>query len=225
MFRFSTLIIRLISILFKQLRLTLTTLAMLVCLTTPSLAKQPEWVLSGTFLSAKNAHAMFVDGAGDELLLQLGDDIQGCDLVDVLQGSAKLNCSGYEYTLHLRSSVGDILLQAEFEKSLENKETVRLSKADVEDYVKERQRLVSEIGFLPLIKDDKVVGYTLSKIQPDTKAASLGLYNGDIIKSVNGISAGDEQFMEAVESLSNAPEITIQVDRYGQSMAYTYILE
>jgi len=190
-----------------------------------SFAIQPEWVLSGTFLSAENAHAMFVDQEGDELLLELGDAIQGCDLVDVLQGSAKLKCSGNQYTLHLRNSVGDILLQAEYEKSLQNRETIHLSKADVKDYVKERQRLVSEIGFLPLVENDEVVGFTLSKIQPDTKAASLGLFNGDVIKSVNGISAADPEFLQTLEALSDVPEITIEVDRYGQLLAYTYILE
>ena len=97
-------------------------------------------------------------------------------MVDVLQDSAKLNCGGGTYILQLRSSVGDILLQAEFERSLENRATIVLSKAEVAGYVKEKQKLVSEIGFLPLVEDEKVVGFTLSKIQPDTKAASLGLY-------------------------------------------------
>jgi len=200
-------------------------LGILILISTPSFALQPDWVLSGTFLSAENAHAMFVDQEGDELLLELGDVIEGCDLVDVLQGSAKLKCSGKEYTLHLRNSVGDILLQAEYEKSLQNRETIHLSKADVKEYVKERQRLVSEIGFLPLVEGDKVVGFTLSKIQPDTKAASLGLFNGDVIKAVNGVSAADPAFMQTVEALSEVPEVTIEVDRYGQLLAYTYILE
>ena len=145
---------------------------------------------------------MFVDENGDELLFELGDNIQGCDLVDVLRGSAKLQCSGKEYILHLRNSVGDILLQAEFAKSLEPKETIVLSKTEVADYVNEKQRLVSEIGFLPLIEDEQVVGFTLSKIQPDTKAASLGLYNGDVIKSINGIPAADPEFLQTVQELS-----------------------
>lgn len=225
MFQVSHSITRLISILLKQMWLTLLTLIIFVLLNTSSYADKPDWVLSGTFLSSENAHAMFVDDSGDELLLELGDDIQGCELVNVLQGSAKLNCSNKEYTLHLRNSVGDILLQVEFEKSLESRETIVLSKSEVADYVSEKQRLVSEIGFLPLIEKDQVVGYTLSKIQPDTQAAALGLYNGDVIKSVNGVSAADPEFMQAVEALSEAPQVTVEVDRYGQSLAYTYVLE
>ncbi|QMU60667.1 MAG: hypothetical protein GKR92_02735 [Gammaproteobacteria bacterium] len=214
-----------ISILYKRVWPAISLLVVYVLLISQSFARQPDWVLSGTFINAENTHAMFVDNKGDELLLELGDDIQGCDLVDVWQDSAKLNCGGGLYTLHLRSSVGDILMQAEYEKSLEKRETIVLSKAEVVDYVNEKQKLVSEISFLPLIEDEQVVGFTLSKIQPDTKAASLGLYNGDVIKAVNDVSASDPEFLQTVEELSEVPEVTIQIDRNGQLMAYTYILE
>lgn len=225
MFHLSYSIIRLISIRFKHTWPTFSLLAIFVLLTSLSYANQPDWVLSGTFLGEDNTHAMFVDKNGDELLLELGDDIQGCDLLKVLQDSAKLKCNEKEYILYLRSSVGDILLQAEYEKSLENRETITLSKTEVADYVKEKQRLVSEIGFLPLLEDEQVVGFTLSKIQPDSKAASLGLYNGDVIKVVNDVSASDPEFLQTVQELSDVPEVTIQVDRNGRMMAYTYILE
>ena len=229
MFLRSISIIQLISILFKHTWPTYFLLAILVPLATSIHAKdnssQPDWVLSGTFLNADNTHAMFVDENGDELLLELGDAIQGCDLVHVLNDSAKLRCNANEYVLDLRHSVGDILLQVEHEKSLAEKEVVVLSKTEVSDYLSERQKLVSEISFLPVIEDEQVVGFALSKIQPDTQAASLGLHNGDIVTSVNGVSAADPEFMQAVQELSDIPEITVEIDRYGQSMAYTYIVE
>lgn len=189
-------------------------------------ASQPDWVLSGTVLNSDNAHAMFVEVNGDEILVELGDVIQGCHLMDVFDDSAKLRCKGNDYTLQLRSSVGDILLQAEYESSLQQKETIVLSKEEVNTYIKEKQRLVSEIGFLPLIEGQQIVGFTLSKIRPETKAASLGLHNGDIIKSVNGVPASQsDQFMQTVQTLAEVPKVTIEVDRYGQLMAYTYIIE
>ncbi|MEJ2114681.1 MAG: hypothetical protein P8X88_01170 [Gammaproteobacteria bacterium] len=193
--------------------------------TSSSIANQPNWSLSGTFLDTGSAHAMFIDENGDELLVELGDDIQGCDLVDVLRDFATLRCNGKEYSMQLRSSVGDVLLQAEYEESIANSETIVLSKSEIVDYVKERQKLVSEIGFLPVIEDEVVVGFSLSKIKPDTKAASLGLYNGDVVKVVNGVSATDPEFMQTVQALSDMQEVTIEIDRYGQIMAYTYILE
>ncbi len=217
-----------IQLIFIQPRILCSIILLGVMISFCSLAKanQPDWVLSGTFLNEDRAHAMFVDQNGDELLLEMGDDIQGCFLVDVLKNSAKISCKSKEYNLSIRSSVGDILLQAEFEQSQIHKQTVVLSKSEITDYLKEKQRLVSEIGILPVVEDEQVVGFTLSKIKPDTKAASLGLYNGDVIKSVNGVSATEsERFMQTVRELSGSSEITLEVDRYGKSLAYTYILE
>lgn len=225
MFQHSHLTIRLISILYKPKWSTFLMLAILVLVTLSVHAKQPDWILSGTFLNSENAHAMFVDENGDELLLELGDAIQGCDLIDVLRDLAKLRCKGKEYTLQLRSSVGDLVLQAEYEQAQENRATVVLSKSEVTDYVKDRQKLVSEISFLPVVEDEQVVGFALSKIQPDTKAATLGLYNGDIVKVVNGVSAADPEFMQSLQGLSDIPEVSIEIDRDGQMMAYTYILD
>ncbi|MFK7816177.1 MAG: hypothetical protein AB8B92_07560 [Gammaproteobacteria bacterium] len=190
-----------------------------------SFAKQPEWVLSGTFLDESNAHAMFVDNDGNELLLTLGDKIQGCKLLGVLQDSAKLYCANSEYILSLRNSVGDIILQAQYEEARENSKTIVLSKSELTDYVNQKQKLVSEIGFLPIVEDEKVTGFALSKIRPDTKAASLGLFNGDVIKVVNDIPASDPEFMQRIQELSEVPEVTIQVDRNGKLMAYTYIID
>ena len=226
MFHLSISIIQLISTQRKHMRTAFFALVTSAFVSSFSHATQPDWVLSGTVLNSDNAHAMFVEENGDELLVELGDVIQGCYLIDVFDDSAKLRCKGNDYTLQLRSSVGDILLQDEYERSLRQKETVVLSKEEVSTYIKEKQRLVSEISFLPLVEGQQIVGFTLSKIRPDTKAASLGLHNGDIIKSVNGVPASQsEQFMQTVQSLAEVPEVTVEVDRYGQMMAYTFILE
>lgn len=189
-------------------------------------ASQQNWTLSGTFLGDSHAHAMFVDAHGNEQLLALGEKIQGCELIDVLRGSAKVNCGGNVHTLHLRNSVGDLVLQAHHSQDIPQQQLITLSRDEVLDYVKARQRLVSEIGFLPLVEDQQVIGFTLSKIRPNTRAAALGLFNGDIIKSINGVSASDpSQFLQTFNELSMAPEVSIEVDRFGQTFAYTYILK
>lgn len=225
MFHLIRSIIRLISILCKFNRAAFLLPAFLLFVAPLSFAKQPEWVLSGTFLDAQNAHAMFVDNNGDELLLELGDNIQGCKLLGVLHDSAKLYCNTKEYILYLRNSVGDLILQSQYEESLENRKTIVLSKSELTDYVNQKQKLVSEIGFLPVVENEKVTGFALSKIRPDTKAASLGLFNGDVIKVVNDIPASDPEFLQRIQELSEVPEVTIQVDRNGKLMAYTYILD
>ena len=65
MFHRSISIIQLISILRKTIWLAYLMLVIFVLHIPIAIADQPNWVLSGTFLNAKNAHAMFVDENGD----------------------------------------------------------------------------------------------------------------------------------------------------------------
>lgn len=214
------------SILSKRGWPAITLLVVISYLVSFAYASQQDWTLSGTFLGHNHAHAMFVDAEGNEQLLALGEKIQGCELIDVLRGSAKVSCGGNVHTLHLRNSVGDLVLQSHHSQSIPKQQLITLSRNEVLDYVKARQRLVSEIGFLPLVEDKQVIGFTLSKIRPNTRAAALGLFNGDIIKSINGVSASDpSQFLQTFNELSLAPEVSIEVDRFGQTFAYTYVLE
>ena len=190
------------------------------------IANQADWILSGTFLSDTTAHAMFVDEQGGELVLALGEKIQGCELIDVLRGSAKLDCGENYYTLHLRNSVGEVIYPENYSTKSVQQQMITLSRETVMKYIKERQRLVSEISLLPYVEDQRVIGFEISKVQPFSKVTALGLYNGDIITSVNGVPATQpSQFLQTVRELSTAPEVSIEVDRYGQSLAYTYILE
>lgn len=198
---------------------------MLTCISNTK-ANQSDWILSGTFINEDRAHAMFITQNGDEFLVEIGDELHGCQLIDVQHNAAKLACNDKKYSVPIRNSVGDIILQAEFDTLQSSKQTIVLPKAEITEYFKHKQKLVSEIGILPLVEGEQVVGFTLSKIKPDTKAASLGLYNGDVIKSVNGIDASDsEQFMQMLGELSTSSEITLEVNRFGKLVAYTYILE
>ena len=210
----------------KLNRLTLLCLVCFSCVTSFTHAAQQDWILSGTFLSDQNTHAMFVNTTGKELLVDLGDTIQGCKLIDVLHGSAKIRCGDQQHTLILRNSVGDITSKMSYQNSPVKQRIITLSKDELHDYVEQRHRIASAIGFLPVIQDQKVIGFSVSKVRPNSRVSVLGLYNGDIITSINGVPASDtSQFLHTVNEWSSVPQVTIEVDRYGQSHAYTYILE
>ena len=189
-------------------------------------AADEEWILSGTFISDQHSHAMFIDANGDELLIPLGKKIQGCDVVNILQESAKIQCSDKTYKINLRTSVGNLALQSQQAGTQIQNKIVTLPKVELAEYVKQRQKLVSEIGFLPVIQEQKIKGYAISKIRPNTFASSLGLYNGDIVTAVNGVAAAEvTEFFQMLDSLSQVPVVSIQVRRYGRSLEVTYLIE
>ncbi len=189
-------------------------------------AQENDWELSGTFVGSKISHAMFVDTQGNDVLVKLGDYIENCKLVDVLNGSVKLRCNSSEVTLLLRNSVGDLTNPTRYENLVTNQKSISLSRKEISKFVKNKQRLVSEFEFLPIHNEQKIIGYELSRIHPNSQVAQLGLHNGDIVTSINGIPASDTlQFMHGLNELKDLSNITVQVDRYGQIYAYTYLLE
>ena len=189
-------------------------------------AAQQDWTLSGTILADEYSQAMFINENGVEVLLTLGDKIQGCQLMNVHRDSAKLRCDDQTHTLLLRHSIGDLSYDTSHTQQAAKQKIIALSKNELKDYIKQKQRVASEIGFLPLLEGDKVVGFTVSKVRPNTAVSALSLYNGDVITSINGVLASDtSQFLHAISELAMSPQVTIEVDRYGQRHAYTYILE
>ena len=189
-------------------------------------AAQENWILSGTVVADEYAQAMFVNENGDEVLLTLGDEIQDCQLMDVNRESAKLRCDDQNYSLLLRHSIGDLGYDTSHTPSAVKQKMVVLPKDELTDYLKQRQRVVSEIGFLPVLEGEKVVGFSVSKVRPNTVVSTLDLYNGDVIMSVNGVPASDtSQFMHTVSELAMSTQLTIEVNRNGQRHAYTYLFE
>ena len=188
-------------------------------------ANQTDWVLSGTFISDTKSHAMFVNMHGSETVLTLGEKLNGCELVNVLHGSAELNCGEKLHTLYLRNSIGGAIYPEVEKNHVARQYLISLSKESVLNYINERQRLISEISLVPFVNDKEVIGFQISKIQPFSKVAALGLHNGDVVTTINGVSAKQpSQFLQAVRELRTASEATIVVDRFGQKVSYRYIL-
>ena len=185
-----------------------------------------EWTLSGTYINGTQQHAIFVDNLGNEMRWENGEVIQGCKLIEVLPESATLNCEEGLYNIPLRQSVGEVY-QPEYQTKFASSERfINISKQDTKELFAQQQRLVSEISFLPKVEDDHIVGLSVSKIRPNSQAAQLGLHNGDVIQSINGVSAAShEEFIHTINQLGEMPQVSIQIDRFGELLNYTYIFK
>ena len=189
-------------------------------------AVEQEWVLSGTFVSDQYKHAMFIDADGQELVVPLGEEFKACELIHITDESVEIQCSEQTHKVSLRASIGDLSLQAQNDDIRRQSKIITLAKQELSEYVKQRQKLVSEIAFQPVMQEQKLKGYEISKVRPNTYAASLGLYNGDIVTAVNGVSASQvTEFFQMVNELEHAPQVSIQVDRYGHSLDMTYLIQ
>lgn len=190
------------------------------------LAEEEEWVLSGTVISDLSSHAMFVDAEGKELLVSLGNEIQGCELINVTHKSVKIKCLDQIFDVALRTSLGNLAKQVQNNSVTTQNKIITLPKQELAEYVKQSQKFVSEIAFLPVMQEQKLKGYEVSKIRPNTFAFSFGLYNGDIVTAINGVSVSEvSEFFHMLDQLADAPQVLIQVERYGQTVGVTYLIE
>ncbi|HOX42451.1 MAG TPA: hypothetical protein PK668_02585 [Myxococcota bacterium] len=86
--------------------------------------------------------------------------------------------------------------------------------------------LASQARIVPALKDGKPNGFKLFAIRPGSLHAELGIMNGDVIQSVNGIElSSPEQALEAYTRLRTASELVVQLERRGQPRKHTYRLE
>jgi general secretion pathway protein C len=68
----------------------------------------------------------------------------------------------------------------------------------------------------PVQRNGSVVGIQLLRVRPDTLLGTLGIKNGDVIKTINGFNmSGPEKALQAYARLRTASEIHIQVERRG----------
>jgi len=92
------------------------------------------------------------------------------------------------------------------------------------DYVLQNKGSLMQSGrVLPNIENEEVKGFKVFGIRKTSLWGKLGIQNGDIINSVNGIEfKGPESAMDAFDKLQNAGHITVNITRRGKSMNLDY---
>lgn len=77
--------------------------------------------------------------------------------------------------------------------------------------------VLSEALATPNLVNGRVEGFTISQIEPMSVYDKMGLKNGDVVKSINGIPLNDAgQAIQTLNALRNEGNISLQVMRNGQ---------
>jgi hypothetical protein len=87
-------------------------------------------------------------------------------------------------------------------------------------------RMATEARIVPALKEGVVQGIKLFAIRPNSVLARLGLQNGDLVRSVNGISlATPDQALAAYARLREASHFTIELERRGAPLTIDVRIE
>lgn len=93
----------------------------------------------------------------------------------------------------------------------------------VDKILENQAELMKSARIVPEQKDGQVVGIRLFGVRPDTLLGTLGLQNGDRLESINGFEMGSpEKALEAYARLRTASNMSVKVNRRGQSMTIEY---
>src|SRR5690606_25165144 len=85
--------------------------------------------------------------------------------------------------------------------------------------------LLTQARAVPYFKDGKPVGLRLFAIKSDSLYEKVGLKNGDILKSINGNSLGDNsQAMKLFETLRQERSLTVTLERNRQTKVFHYTI-
>jgi general secretion pathway protein C len=76
---------------------------------------------------------------------------------------------------------------------------------------------------VPEMKDGKAAGFRLFAVRPDGPFAFIGMQNGDILSSINGLEiTSPEKALEVYAKLKSASHLSLGMERNGQKITKEY---
>jgi general secretion pathway protein C len=83
--------------------------------------------------------------------------------------------------------------------------------------------IATQARIVPSFKNGVANGFKLFSIQPGSLYASIGIQNGDVVQRINGYEINSpEKALEIYQKLSQASQVTLDVERNGQPVHYEY---
>ncbi len=85
--------------------------------------------------------------------------------------------------------------------------------------------LLTQARVVPNFKNGQIDGYKIFAIKPDSVYMSIGMQNGDVIQSINGVAIDSpEKALQLFQSLKTEKNFTINISRNDQPMTFNYNL-
>lgn len=98
-----------------------------------------------------------------------------------------------------------------------------LQRSTLESVLGNMNLLSRSARIVPEIKDGKAAGFRLYSVRPDGPFAKIGMQNGDVIASINGLEiTSPERAMEVYIKLKSASHLSLGLERNGQKITKDY---
>ncbi len=124
-----------------------------------------------------------------------------------------LNASG--------SDIAAMDLQQGIEKLSDT--SYNINRSLVDKLLENQSALMRAARITPIKEGDRVSGVKLSSIRPNTLLSTIGLTNGDVLRTINGFDMADPSAaLQAYARLRNESNLTVSILRNGAPVTLTY---
>ncbi|MCX6076229.1 MAG: hypothetical protein NTW78_04995 [Campylobacterales bacterium] len=140
-------------------------------------------------------------------IVAIGEVYQGFTLKSIELLSVIFEKNGKDFVLELEKSANLPLLPALQSDKVVSSE---VSRADISLFAKDPKTIWNDISINEVKNGDKIAGFKVTKINPKSKFATLGLMENDLIVKLNNVQL--ESYKDAIEVYKNIDKIdTIQI--------------
>lgn len=194
--------------------------------------------LRGTADLDGQAFAVIEDGAGGHQdVFGVGERVFGeAKLVSVKPGKATLLQRGRRFTLEItepeppeadagkgKKGAAGSGPGSGIRKTGENRYVVE--RREVEHSVENLNSVITQMRAVPFLRDGKGIGFRVFNIKPGSLFERMGLKNGDVVESVNGVELNTpSKAVGLLENVQTADEILVNLLRGGQRQTMTYTI-
>jgi general secretion pathway protein C len=104
-----------------------------------------------------------------------------------------------------------------------NENKYELQRSTLESVLGNMALLSRSARIVPEMKDGKAAGFRLFAVRPDGPFAMIGMQNGDILSSINGLEiTSPEKALEVYAKLKSASHLSLGMERNGQKLTKEY---
>lgn len=159
-----------------------------------------------------------------QALYKAGDSIQGAVVKKVLRGKVILRVNNKDEILIMKKPHSS---QTENDKQLTKPKltgtTITVKPTDLQESLKDLNKLLSQARIRPLFKDGQANGLIITNIKAKSFFSKLGLKNGDTVQGIDGKSINSpDDILGLYGKLKSGSQVSLQIRRKGSSKTINY---
>lgn len=157
-------------------------------------------------------------------IISVGEDYKGYRLKSITKDSAIFEKNSKDYVLYLKMpSAKTTSSITRVNENIQSDSNMDISRDDIAEYAKNPNQIWKDISISEVKEGQEIKGFKVTRINPKSKLASLGLQSGDMIIKANNIRLNSyKDALEIYKNIDTLDVIQMVVIRNNQEMELVY---